>query len=201
MKILILFAHPAFQKSHVNRVLIQDLSTMEGVTFHDLYEEYPEFDIDVKREQELLVRHDCIIFHHPFFWYSSPAILKEWQDLVLEHGWAYGSKGNALSDKLFINVITTGGPQQAYKHGSSNNYSMLELLSPFIQTANLCKMLPLPPFVVHGTHGITKEMALDYKQDYHKVLKEIIENKLDPVTALQEKYLNDYIKNKEVRNA
>lgn len=27
---------------------------------------------------------------HPFYWYSTPALLKEWQDLVLEHGWAYG---------------------------------------------------------------------------------------------------------------
>lgn len=201
MKVLILFAHPAFHKSHVNSVLVEGLSTMKGVTFHDLYEEYPEFDIDVDREQELLLQHDCIIFHHPFFWYSSPAILKEWQDLVLLHGWAYGSKGNALSDKLFFNVITTGGPQQAYKHGSSNNYSILELLSPFIQTANLCKMLALPPFVVHGTHGISKEHVLHSKELYHSLLREIVENKLDLVTALEKKYLNDYIQKKEVNNA
>lgn len=201
MKVLILFAHPAFHKSHVNRVLIQGLSEIEGVTFHDLYEAYPEFDIDVEREQELLVQHDCIIFHHPFFWYSSPAILKEWQDLVLLHNWAYGSKGNALSDKLFFNVITTGGPQQAYKHGSANNYTIPELLSPFTQTANLCKMLPLPPFVVHGTHGITPEMAHDLKGDYHSLLKEVVENRLDLVSALEEKYLNDYLRKREVKNA
>ncbi len=198
MKVLILFAHPAFHKSLVNRILTEGLHQTEGITFHDLYEEYPEFDIDVKREQQLLIEHDCIIFHHPFFWYSSPAILKEWMDLVLEHGWAYGSKGNALSDKLFFTVTTTGGPQVGYKHNSSNNYSMLELLSPFIQTANLCKMLPLPPFVVHGTHGITHEQVREYQNDYHTLLQEIVENRLDPVTALQEKYLNDYIKKRRI---
>ena len=92
--ILILFAHPALEKSRVNRVLIRDIPGIEGVTFHDLYETYPDFDIDVAREQELLLAHDTIVLHHPFFWYSTPAMLKEWQDLVLEHGWAYGSGGN-----------------------------------------------------------------------------------------------------------
>ena len=82
MKILVLFAHPAFHKSKVNKVLVDGLDKIGHVTFHDLYEEYPESDIDVKREQKLLKQHDVIILHFPFFWYSTPAILKEWQDLV-----------------------------------------------------------------------------------------------------------------------
>ena len=63
---------------------------MEGVRLHDLYEAYPDFLIDVEAEQALLLEHDVIVFQHPVYWYSSPAILKEWQDLVLEHGFAYG---------------------------------------------------------------------------------------------------------------
>ncbi len=74
----------------MNRVLVQRVRDLPGVTFHDLYEEYPEFDIDLHREQRLLLDHDVIIFQHPLFWHSTPAILREWQDLVLEHGWAYG---------------------------------------------------------------------------------------------------------------
>ena len=37
MKVIILFAHPAFHKSNVNRQLIGGLSEIEGITFHDLY--------------------------------------------------------------------------------------------------------------------------------------------------------------------
>ena len=66
-KILILFAHPAFQKSRANKQLVAGIDKIEGVTFHDLYQHYPEFDIDVAREQELLMQHDIIVFHHPFF--------------------------------------------------------------------------------------------------------------------------------------
>jgi glutathione-regulated potassium-efflux system ancillary protein KefG len=76
-RILVLFAHPAFQKSRVNRVLAEKVLHLPGVTFHDLYEAYPEFDIVVEAEQDLLVAHDVVVFHHPFFWYSTPAILKE----------------------------------------------------------------------------------------------------------------------------
>ena len=67
MKVLILFAHPAFQKSRSNSYMVKDLNKIEGVTFHDLYESYPEFDIDIDQEKKLCEEHDCIIFQHPFF--------------------------------------------------------------------------------------------------------------------------------------
>ncbi len=89
-RVLILFAHPALQKSRVNRRLIAAVSNLENVTINDLYEEYPDFCVNVKREQDLLRSHDIIIFQHPFYWYSCPALLKEWEDLVLEYGFAYG---------------------------------------------------------------------------------------------------------------
>ena len=96
---LVLFAHPAFQKSRVNRVMIDAIRTLPGVHFQDLYEAYPEFNIDVPHEQRLLAANDVIIMQYPFFWYSIPAIIKERLDLVLEHNWAYGSHATALHGK------------------------------------------------------------------------------------------------------
>ena len=52
-KILILFAHPLFEKSQVNKILVENIPASSNITFHDLYEEYPEFDVDIKKEQEL----------------------------------------------------------------------------------------------------------------------------------------------------
>lgn len=191
-KILILFAHPALQKSRVNRVLIEGLDKLEGITFHDLYQVYPEIDIDVRFEQELLEQHDIIIFHHPFFWYSTPPILKEWQDLVLEHGWAYGSKGNALKGKLFFNVMTTGGRGEAYTEQGYNNFTIRQLLAPIEQTFNLCKMIFLPPFVIHGTHSITTERTSHYKEKYLKLLALLRDEQLDIGKLRTLDYLNDF---------
>ena len=77
--ILILFAHPALQNSRVNSQLIDYVKDLDGITFHDLYETYPDFYIDVKHEQNLLLGNDIIVFHHPLFWFSIPAILSSSQ--------------------------------------------------------------------------------------------------------------------------
>jgi glutathione-regulated potassium-efflux system ancillary protein KefG len=86
-----------------------------------LYEAYPRLDIDVEHEQKLLLEHDVIIFQHPFYWYSTPPILKQWQDLVLQHGWAYGSTGTALQGKTFLSAISAGAGEGAYCSAGYNH--------------------------------------------------------------------------------
>ncbi|MFC1500794.1 NAD(P)H-dependent oxidoreductase, partial [Candidatus Zixiibacteriota bacterium] len=189
-KILILFAHPALQRSNVNLRLIEGLDTMTGVTFHDLYEEYPDFYIDVEREQQLLIEHDIIVMHYPFYWYSTPAILKEWQDMVLLHGWAYGHEGDALAGKIIFNTITTGGPEEAYSAGGYNHFSLCQLLAPLEQTANLCRMTWLPPFAVHGTHLMTPEIIEDHARDYHHLLRALVAGTVDLDLAADQDRLN-----------
>lgn len=167
-KILVLFAHPALEKSRVHTRLVKHIQHVQGVTFHDLYEAYPDFDIDVKREQYLLMLHDIIVWQHPFYWYSAPAILKQWQDLVLEHGWAYGSKGRALAGKKIFNAISSGGTMAVYSKTGRNRFTICELMSPFDQTAYLCNMIYLPPYVIAGTHKLQtadiEQCAIQYKQ-------------------------------------
>lgn len=62
---LILFAHPAFQRSRIKCQLIRAVKNVEDVTVHDLYETYPDLMIDIQREQPLLQEHNVIVFHHP----------------------------------------------------------------------------------------------------------------------------------------
>ena len=69
--ILIQFAHPALEKSRVNRVMLDAVRDLPFVTINDLYEEYPDFDIDIDREQSLLLAHDYVLLHHPMYWYSN----------------------------------------------------------------------------------------------------------------------------------
>lgn len=153
-KVLILLAHPALQRSRVNRALMRSVTGLPDVTLHDLYEVYPDFMIDVDHEQRLLLEHDVVVFQHPFYWYSAPALMKEWLDLVLEHGFAYGRDGTALRGKAMMSAISTGGGQDAYCEAGMNRFSIDELLRPFEQTARLCGMDWLPPFCVHGTHSM-----------------------------------------------
>lgn len=56
-----LLAHPALQKSRVQRELGRAVRALPGVTFHDLYGAYPDFDVEVAREQALLSEHDVVV--------------------------------------------------------------------------------------------------------------------------------------------
>src|SRR3954452_7620819 len=99
--ILVLYAHPAPHRSRINRLLADTARSLPRVQLHDLYETYPDFHIDVQHEQALLSTADLIVFQHPIQWYGMPSLLKEWVDMVLEQGWAYGRGGTALHGKDF----------------------------------------------------------------------------------------------------
>jgi len=191
-RILLLFVHPAFQNSRANRQLLEAVRDLEGLTAHDLYEEYPDFAIDVPREQQLLKEHDLIVFQHPFYWYSCPALLKEWLDLVLEYGFAYGPGGEALKGKVLLSAVTTGGGPEAYRQDGHNRFTIRQFLAPFEQTAALCNMRYLPPFVTHGMRhypgdGVIRERADVYRQ----TLIRLRDNAFDFEELASADYLDD----------
>jgi len=189
-RVLILFAHPALEKSRVNRRLADAVRRLDGVTFRDLYELYPDFDIDVTAEQELVADHDVVVMQHPFYWYSTPALIKEWEDLVLEHGWAYGSRGTALQGKVLLTAITAGGSEGAYCRQGYNRFTIRELLAPLEQTAALCGMTYLPPFVVHGTHSLDDVEIARHAGDYRRVIEALRDGTLDAQAAADQPRLN-----------
>ncbi len=164
---------------------------MEGVTVNNLYENYPDFFIKVKKEQNLLVEHDIIIWHHPFYWYSAPAIIKEWMDLVLEHGFAYGMEGKALEGKMAFSVISTGGKKEVYCKEGRNHFTINQFLAPFNQAANLCGMTYLPPFVVHGSHTISDEEIDKFTQVYHDLIVLLRDEKINFSELLSKEYSNN----------
>lgn len=189
--LLLIFAHPALEKSRINARLIRDIHRLEGITFHDLYEAYPDFHVDIKREQQLLAAHDFIILHHPMYWYSSPALVKQWEDLVLEHGWAYGAKGTALRGKKFLHVITTGGSRVAYEQAGMHGHTIREFLLPFEQTAKLCGMVYLPPYLVQGTHRLSNEELERYAAEYLALLQMLRDEVHDVKHLMSFNLLND----------
>jgi glutathione-regulated potassium-efflux system ancillary protein KefG len=192
-KILIIFAHPRFESSANNSLLVKEIPAIPEITFHDLYERYPDFNIDVEYEKELLANHQVIIWHHPFYWYSAPPLLKQWIDLVLEFGWAYGPGGDALDGKILFHCITMGGQRSAYSKEGYNRYTLAELLSPFYQTVSLCKMTWLPPFAVHGTHRISNEEKILIAKQYRMLLERMVQGDFSVNEISKYAYMNDWV--------
>lgn len=149
--VLLYYAHPAQQFSHANAAMWEASQKVEGITRVDLYAEYPRFDIDTDTEQERLLTHDVVVFQFPLFWYSTPALIKEWIDLTLEHGFAYGAGGDKLAGKTMMLALTAAGLQEAYTHEGYQHYPLRTFLTPLEQTARLCKMRFATPFALYGS--------------------------------------------------
>jgi len=188
--ILLLFAHPALGRSRVGRPLVEAAANVDGVHLHDLYELYPDGDIDVDREQEMLLTHQTVVLQHPFYWYSVPPLVKEWFDLVLKFGWAYGPEGDRLHGKRFLTAITCGGQFEAYTRKGHNRYTIRELLAPVEQTVRLCGMEWLGPFVVHGTHALGDTEISQHSVDYRRLLEAVRDGRLDQKRADKLTHLN-----------
>ena len=134
------------------------------------------------------------------YWYSCPPLLKQWIDIVLEHGWAYGKEGYALKDKLLLQAITTGGKKENYCATGRDMYTVPQLLEPFRQTARVCRMEYLPPFVVHGTHAMDDEGYADHAKLYGELLTHIAQTPLSAPDIQKHLYANDWFINTTANN-
>ncbi|MGD8111472.1 glutathione-regulated potassium-efflux system ancillary protein KefG [Vibrio sp. TRT 21S02] len=170
-KILVIFAHPEPNASIANQVMTKKIESLEHVTLHDLYGCYPDFFIDVAAEHQLLLEHDIIVFQHPLFMYSCPALLKEWIDRVLGKGFAFGA-GSALQGKYWRSVITTGGKQEAFGEKGYNKYPLADILQPFELTAALCQMHWIEPLVLYWSRNVTDIERYQHAEQYRRWLQD-----------------------------
>lgn len=179
MRVLVLFAHPAQRKKSINLAMAERARGVSGITFVDLYAEYPRFAIDVDREQQRLLAHDVIVFQFPLYWYSTPALLKQWQDLVLEYGFAYGPTGKQLVGKLVLACVTSGGSRTDYSPAGGNRFPVEDYLLPLDQTARLCGMEFLPPFILQAANHIEREEAQAHIRAYPLLLEALRDDRFD----------------------
>lgn len=151
MKTLIVLAHPDISNSNVNKRWKQELEKYQNdIIIHELYKEYPDWNIDVEKEQRVLESSDYIIFQFPVYWYSYPPLLKKWLDDVFTYGWAYGSKGDKLKGKKFGLAISIGDKEENYSHNGSVGFTVEEVIVPFKATAAHVGAISLPYFSTFG---------------------------------------------------
>ncbi|MBB6020339.1 putative NADPH-quinone reductase [Paenibacillus sp. JGP012] len=162
MKTLVILAHPNIAASRVNQRWKKELEQhAEEVYIHELYRTYPDWSIDVVREQKLLEVHEHIILQFPFYWYSYPPLLKKWLDDVFTHGWAYGSKGDRLHRKRMGLAISIGDKEGNYATTMSVGFSVEELVAPFKASMNHVGVMALPHYAVFGASFRATDEEID----------------------------------------
>lgn len=175
-RILHIFAHPGLASSQINAAMWHAACRVEGITSVDLYAENPRYEIDVAAQQDRLEAHDVLLLQFPMFWYSAPALLKEWIDLVLSRGFAYGAGGDRLAGRTMQLAVSTSAPAEAFGPDGYQNFPLRTFLTPFEQTARLCGMRFLAPYVRHDAlHGDGSAHA----QGFARLLAGLRDGRLD----------------------
>ncbi len=175
---LIILAHPKSDQSTANKTIIEELKNSGlDIEIRNLSELYPDYKIDVKAEQEALLRHQNIVFQYPFYWYNMPAILKHWFDEIFIHQFAYGSQGDKLKGKNFVTSITVGGKENDYQTLGKHRFNIDDFSKNLAQTAYLAQMNFIKPLYCHGTSltsGNTKdEVTVRAKEFSEKLISKL----------------------------
>ena len=155
--ILVILAHPYPRRSRACAALLDAIRDLPALEVRSLYDLYPDFDVDRTAEQAALARARLVVWLHPVFWYTAPALMKHWFEEVLVRGFAYGPGGAALAGKDVLWAPTAGGDEAAYS-GEGRHHHPFEAFAPVVeQTARYCGMNWLAPFVLRGAHEVKAE--------------------------------------------
>ena len=139
--VLVVCGHPDLAHSVANKAIVEELQKLlPTAEFDFLGDLYPEYKIDVKKEQAKLLKADVIVLQFPVFWYNAPSLLRKWFEDVLTFGFAYGVDKTVLAGKKLICSLSTGSPTEAYRHGGAQQYTMDEYLVGIKQLVLLCGM-------------------------------------------------------------
>lgn len=139
--VLVISGHPCLKNSVANKTILDEIAkNCPEVEIRKIDELYPDCNFDVKAEQAAFEKADIVVFQYPTHWYGVPGILKLYIDKVMEHGWAYGSKGTALEGKIFIASTTMGVIDSAYSAGGIMGHTIEEFNYGIEGFAKNCKM-------------------------------------------------------------
>jgi putative NADPH-quinone reductase len=168
LKTLVIVAHPNLETSVINKQWIEELQQYpEKYTVHELYKAYPDGHIDVQQEQQLIESHDRLVLQFPFYWFSSPPLLKQWLDEVFTYGWAYGSKGDKLQQRKVALAVSAGIKEADYTEEGKYRYTLEQLLTPFETTFYYCNADYRPFFAFYGAeHEPTANELEQSTQNY-----------------------------------
>jgi putative NADPH-quinone reductase len=151
---LILLFHSDLSRSKANAALAAAAAKLPGVEIIDVQAAYPNgIDLfrDGEREAARLLSASHIVLQFPIQWYSTPPLLKEWQDAVLTRMFyiAYEQEGRVLEGTPLMIAATAGNTPDAYRPGGRNMFPMIELLAPLRATAHRCGLGWTAPFVLY----------------------------------------------------
>lgn len=173
---LILLFHPDLSRSKANAALTAAAARLPGVNIVDMQAAYPDgmdFYRDGEREAQRLLTADRVVLQFPVQWYSTPPLLKAWQDAVLTRMFyvTYEQEGRALEGTPLMIAATAGNVPEAYTPGGRNMFPMSELMAPLRATANRCGLEWAEPFFLYAADKLQPDALENAANRYMQALE------------------------------
>lgn len=171
----ILLFHPDPERSKVNTALARAAVGLHHVAIADMAVLYPAglaMEHDSEREAARLLRADRIVLQFPMQWYSTPELMKQWQDVVLTR-MAYmnwDTEGAGLAGKPLMVAATMGAEEATYRPEGRNRFTIAELLAPLQASANRFSMDWRDPFLVYGADSLRADDLAEAGRAYTRAL-------------------------------
>ncbi len=181
----ILLFHPDSERSRVNTALSRAAAGLHNVALADMAALYPAglaMERDSAPEAARLLRADRIVLQFPMQWYSTPALLKQWQDVVLTR-MAYmhwNTEGAGLAGKPLMVAATMGAEEATYRPKGRNRFTLAELLTPLQASANRFAMEWQDPFLVYGADALGGDDLAEAGHAYTRALSRLASSPVAP---------------------
>lgn len=172
-KTLILIFHPDLAASRANRALAQAAARVPGVEIVDVAARCPAGRIDTDVEVAELLSADRLVLQFPIRWYSTPPLMKAWQDLVLTRMMyiAPQTEGARLAGVPVMVAATAGNYRGAYGPEGVNLFPLAELLKPLAATANRCGLAWSEPHLVYEADKVGPDQLAQEGERYAERLR------------------------------
>ena len=178
---LILVFHRNLAESRANAALAGAARALPGVEVVDMQARYPDGRIDMftdaADDSAMLLGADRIVLQFPIHWYSTPALLKAWQDAVLTRMYyiASDTEGDRLAGTPLMIAATAGNVPEAYRRGGQNHYTIDEILTPLKATAHRCGLPWHPPHLLFDAEGLCDDALAVAAEGYRAALRGFID--------------------------
>lgn len=167
----LILAHPNFAASTANRALLDAVRDLPDIEVADLHALYPDGTIDPEAETDRLLAADRLVLQFPMYWYSTPPILKQWQDSVLTPMLYVRPDIGARLKGLPLRIATTlSGEPEAYREDGRVGFTVPQLLAPLHATARRAGLVWETPFVVHDMRNPTPGALARHASRYRALL-------------------------------
>ena len=173
--LILVLHHDLAGRSKANAALADAARGVPGASVVDMGALYPSGAIDwgaqAEAEAARLLGADRLVLQFPLQWYSTPPLLKAWQDAVLTRMYyIHTAEGDRLGGLPLMLAATAGNVPEAYGPDGGAGFPLDEVLTPLKATAHRCGWPWHPPFVIYRADELDRSELYAAGEGYAQAL-------------------------------